>query len=1111
MRHAWLRTFCLILLPLLMAVFWWRGFNTGDNSPNASFPSTASDQSFAYSSLPAAALEEPRPVTSSAPTGDSTRASGDPSVFDQFDDWMRGYLSADPSERSALVSEGGKLARQRRIALATLIEGDPERALSEAVPMRTRAELPEAIVQQLEDRVDGRGDLAVIASLPVGGEDSDGVKPFDRFVAFPDKSYRAFVYGRRLAQPTIQSIPVHGIAIDGALALHESPIRALEPGETPDPTLPVRSANEDCPVSKQPSARAAVAQVGDEIVYFCTGSHIAALGEELIQLENAAIKPMASTWSQGTKTVLFMRAVFTDDTAESISDASARSMMSNVSDWFAENSYYTTEMTTTVTPPLTMPKTMEWYQTNNNYNALLTDARAVAKTNGYDTAGYNLDCVHFKSVFSGWSGRGYVGGKGTWLQSGNSVGVASHEFGHNYGLWHANFWNATGDTIIGPGSNTEYGNPFDTMGSASAGDRQFNAYEKNKLSWLPSTNVLTITNSGLYRLYAFDVPALTNNFKYALKVKKDTRDYWVEMRRKFTGNKWIQNGVLLDWSPWASSAGGSHLLDTTPGSPAGTSSKDDAAVVVGRTFSDPFAGIHITPVVKNATAPVSMDVVVNLGLFPDNQRPVVHITAGALAGAANTTINFSAYATDADGDTLAYYWDFGDQNFGTNGPTASKSWSTSGDYVVRCTATDMKGGTSSDAVVVRVGSPTSYEIAGRIAMNGDPLDGVRVYVSSTKVTYTDADGFYTLTGLGSGTNNVSAAKAGYTFTKENFSNPVLLGPSRTNMNFIGTSSTFSISGKVTDNNAGIPGVTVSAGTNQAVTGGSGTFTFTNLSAGIHVLSATAPNLELRPTFGWTNPVAVEWGNVTNKDFERPLFVVSGTISGINGAAVVSIGETNHETAAYSSQGVWRYSVMVPRGRWNLAATLNGFTIQPANFSNPLNITNTTVGGQGGGVSYNFSAVAGTTYSISGSITADGIPLAGAVVTAGPRSATTDTAGNYRFIGLTNDTYALSPASGGYTFSPAALNVVVNGANILNQDFAAVAGVTTVVLSDAAGSPASFNFKVTGSIDHMVRIESSPDFFAWETLITVTNSTGEISVTDSAFTNSQRFYRAVQLP
>lgn len=202
--------------------------------------------------------------------------------------------------------------------------------------------------------------------------------------------------------------------------------------------------------------------------------------------------------------------------------------------------------------------------------------------------------------------------------------------------------------------------------------------------------------------------------------------------------------------------------------------------------------------------------------------------------------------------------------------------------------------------------------------------------------------------------------------------------------------------------------------------------------------------------------------------------------------------------------------MVPRGQWNLMAALNGFTIQPANFNNPVNITN-TVGGQGGAGGYNFSAVAGTTYSVSGNISEDGFPLGGVAVTAGSRSATTDTAGNYRFIGLTNGTYTLSPASGGYTFSPATLNVVVNGASIINQNFAAAVVATTVVLSDAAGTPSGFAFKLTGASNRLVRIESSADFFTWETLTTLTNSTGEIQVTDPALANSQRFYRAVQLP
>ena len=45
------------------------------------------------------------------------------------------------------------------------------------------------------------------------------------------ENFRAFVYGRRLAQTTKYDLPIHGVAVDGKLALHSSPVRQLEPGE----------------------------------------------------------------------------------------------------------------------------------------------------------------------------------------------------------------------------------------------------------------------------------------------------------------------------------------------------------------------------------------------------------------------------------------------------------------------------------------------------------------------------------------------------------------------------------------------------------------------------------------------------------------------------------------------------------------------------------------------------------------------------------------------------------------------------------------------------------------------------------------------------------------
>ena len=104
--------------------------------------------------------------------------------------------------------------------------------------------------------------------------------------------------------------------------------------------------------------------------------------------------------------------------------------------------------------------------TINALTSIIDGARAAAKAAGFDTARFSLDIVAFTTI-SGfwWAGRGGLGWKGIWINGYFDLRVTAHELGHNYGLHHANFWNTTDGTIIGPGTSQEYGNPFDVMGS----------------------------------------------------------------------------------------------------------------------------------------------------------------------------------------------------------------------------------------------------------------------------------------------------------------------------------------------------------------------------------------------------------------------------------------------------------------------------------------------------------------------------------------------------------------------------------------------------------------------------------------------------------------------
>ncbi|GDY12694.1 hypothetical protein LBMAG53_15720 [Planctomycetota bacterium] len=670
-------------------------------------------------------------------------------------DWLAGNGEAD-----RLIAA----AQARRPVMADLIRRDPAQALSLAVPWSTRRTLPAAVVAELEQPVDGVGKYAVLGrSLP-----TPGTPAISRRATVAGETYTAHVFGARIRMTTQGSANLHGIALDGQLALHEKDWRPMEPAEA---IARMAGVSAPCPVSGKATV-AAAALAGEEVLTACSSLHLA---QHLGQRPGFGGDAVArSAYSTGPKTVLFVRVDFSDRPGDPLSAEDAKALIETKAGGFLkENSYNTTSLTATVTATLRLPKAKATYASMNGGDVtLMDDAVAAAKAAGSDPASFSFFVIGFVKTFSGWSGQAYVHWPGAWLNGNFSQGVCAHELGHNYGLWHANAWVASLDSVIGPGTNLEYGNGFDVMGAAGGDDQQFNAEHKHELGWLPEARVARVTTSGVYQLAAFDVPVLDATRPAALAIAKtgdaDHRTYWVECRQRFASNLSIQSGVLLLFAPWDRSNGGSQLLDTTPWSSRG---RDDSAIVCGRTFSDRQAGIHITPLRILPLDPKVIEVAVNLGQYPGNRPPALSLAADTVSSETGQPIAFTATASDSDGDDLALSWDFGDGRFGPNAGSVTASWTNPGDYVVACTASDLKGGATIRQVVVRIGTVIGRcRMSGRVhTVGGNGLPGVAVTLTGIlpPTALTDSDGVFTLVNVPTGlANEVTPYAFPWTFSPE---------------------------------------------------------------------------------------------------------------------------------------------------------------------------------------------------------------------------------------------------------------------------------------------------------------------------------------------------------
>ncbi len=189
--------------------------------------------------------------------------------------------------------------------------------------------------------------------------------------------------------------------------------------------------------------------------------------------------------------------------------------------------------------------------------------------------------------------------------------LAAHELGHDFGLWHAHSKScvdASGApvTLSPTCTDTEYGDPFDTMG----GDWDANfastidGYRRLQLGTLPATDLADVTASGTYTLHPVEASSGTRLLRVPREHSESsyTAPYYYLDYRKISGrfDRWPSGSPAvsgLSIRIGGTPPGETWLLDTQPA----TNTKADAPLAVGATFDDPVGRVHIQLLSLNVT------------------------------------------------------------------------------------------------------------------------------------------------------------------------------------------------------------------------------------------------------------------------------------------------------------------------------------------------------------------------------------------------------------------------------------------------------------------------------------------------------------------------------
>jgi hypothetical protein len=338
-----------------------------------------------------------------------------------------------------------------------------------------------------------------------------------------------------------------------------------------------------------------------------SAEHVVRVGNTLLALSAmrhavSSKKALVEPARVGTTKIAVMMVTFTDATNQPWTKAQVEAAMLTTKNWYNEVSFGKANIEYQV---------FGWYALNISkagceHYTISGAADQAAIDAGVNLAQFQVRGYAFPGISCGWTGLG--GGSRFWLNGNISLRVVSHEIGHVFGLGHANFWSCPNanyiDPVKPPCGYSEYGSPYDVMGSAGQG--HFHAGAKISLDYLtePSTSqgFQDVVVSGEYDVepYVSSDPGVKALRILRVPVSQYYSEYLHVEYRQLMGFD-ASLGSTRVGAKVQITEGDNSLFDMTPD----TTTANDASLVVATNgipnFDEPQSGVKITLLSADST------------------------------------------------------------------------------------------------------------------------------------------------------------------------------------------------------------------------------------------------------------------------------------------------------------------------------------------------------------------------------------------------------------------------------------------------------------------------------------------------------------------------------